>query len=194
MIFIELCCGLQSSNIRGKENSKGKFKGTLIRVEDFTLKQFLLLGITKPCTQLHPDSSTSTQLHPRPTSSLQHPQQYLNQNIARNWVIFPNLGQKIKSSQFFLKIDASSMSRILIPDPDLDFWNFYPKIHCCPFSLKIATRSMSRMLIPNPDLHFWNFTPKSIFGQIWAQKFKVVSFVWKLVHVVFQGCWLQIQT
>ena len=121
MIFIELCCGLQSSNIRGKENSKGKFKGTLIRVEDFTLKQFLLLGITKPCTQLHPDSSTSTQLHPRPTSSLQHPQQYLNQNIARNWVIFPNLGQKIKSSQFFLKIDASSMSRILIPDPDLDF-------------------------------------------------------------------------
>ena len=152
----------------------------------------MLLGITKPCTQLHPDSCTSTQLHRRPPSSLQHPQQYLNQNIAHNWAIFPNLGPKIKSSQFFLKIDASSMSRILIPDPDLDFWNFDPKIHCCPFWLKIATHSMSRMLIPNADLHFWNLTPKSIFGQIWAEKFKVVSFVWKLVLVVCQGYWFRI--
>ena len=39
---------------------------------------------------------TSTQLHPPPPSSLQHPQQYLNQNIAHNWAISPNLGQKIK--------------------------------------------------------------------------------------------------
>ena len=130
------------------------------------------MGITKPWTQLHPASSTSTQListstqlHPRPPSSLQHPQQYLNQNIARNWAIFPNLGQKIKRNQFFLKIDASSISRILIPNPDLDFWNFYPKIHCCPFWLKIGTRSMSRMLIPNLDLDFWNFDAKI---QFWA--------------------------
>ena len=33
---------------------------------------------------------TSTQLHPPPPSSLQHSQQYLNQNIARNWAISPN--------------------------------------------------------------------------------------------------------
>ena len=39
---------------------------------------------------------TSTQLHPPPPSSLQHPQQHLNQNIARNWAISPNLGQEIK--------------------------------------------------------------------------------------------------
>ena len=47
--------------------------------------------ITKPCTQLHQAPSTSTQLHPVPSpplssfepppSSLQHPQQYSNQNI-----------------------------------------------------------------------------------------------------------------
>ena len=43
---------------------------------------------------------TSTQLHPPPPSSLQHPQQYLNQNIARNWAISPNLGRKIKSCPF----------------------------------------------------------------------------------------------
>ena len=73
----------------------------------FSLRSCLDLGITKPCTHLHqaPSTSTqlistSTQLHPPPPSSLQHPQQYLNQNIARNWAISPNLGQKIKSCSF----------------------------------------------------------------------------------------------
>ena len=37
-------------------------------------------------------------------------------------------------------------------------------------------------------------TPKSIFGQIWAKKFKVVRFVWKLVYIVSHGCWFRIQT
>ena len=76
------------------------------------------MGITKPCTYLHPAPSTSTQLisvstqlHPpppssfqTPPSSLQHPQQYLDQNIERNWAISPNLGRKIKSCPFSLKI------------------------------------------------------------------------------------------
>ena len=84
-------------------------------------------GITKPCTQLHPAPSTSiqpnrapststqlistsAQLHPPPPSSfqpppssLQHSQQCMNQNIARNWAITPNLGQNIKSCPFWLK-------------------------------------------------------------------------------------------
>ena len=36
-------------------------------------------------------------------------------------------------------------------------------------------------------------TLKFTFGQIWAQKLKVVRFVWKLVHIVSQGCWFRIQ-
>ena len=52
-------------------------------------------GITKLCTHFHPPPPCSVQ--PRP-SSLQHPQQYLNQNIAHNWAISSNLGQKIKIS------------------------------------------------------------------------------------------------
>ena len=36
-------------------------------------------------------------------------------------------------------------------------------------------------------------TPKSIFGQIWAQKLKVIRFVWKLAHMVSQGCWFLFQ-
>ena len=91
---------------------------------------FLMTGITKlrTQTQLHPPLpssihlhpapststqliSTSTQLHPPPPSSfqpppssLQHPQQYLNQNIARNWAISPNLGQKFKVVHFDWKL------------------------------------------------------------------------------------------
>ena len=92
------------------------------------------MGITKPCTHLHPALSTSTQLiltstllHPpppslfqSPPSSLQYPQQYLDQNIARNWAISPNLGRKIKSCPFSLKIDTHSILEVLILNPDLD--------------------------------------------------------------------------
>ena len=116
------------------------------------------LGITKPCTHLHPAPSTSTQListstqlHSPPPSSLQHPQQYLNQNI----VISPNLGQKIKS---------------------------------CPFFLKIGTHGILTMLILIPALVFWISDTKSIFGQIWAKKVKVVQFGWKLVRRVSRRC------
>ena len=142
------------------------------------------MGITKPCTHLHPAPSTSTQLHSAPStstqliltstqlhppppssfqpppSSLQHPQQYLDQNITRNWAIPLNLSRKIKSS---------------------------------PFWLKIGTHGILEVLILNPDYTFEIPTPNSIFGQIWAQKFKVLRFVWKLVHIVSQRCWFRIQ-
>ena len=168
------------------------------------------MGITKPCTQLHPAPSTSTKLHPPPPSSfqlplssLQHPQQYLNQNIARNWVISPNLCQKIKSCPFWLKIGTHGILEVLIPNPDLDFWNFDPKIHfwanlgpkiqSCPFCLKIGTHGISRMLILIPTLVFWISNPNFLFGQIWAKKVKVVRFNWKLARMISWGCWFLFQ-
>ena len=122
----------------------------------------LLISIS---IQLHPPSLSSFQ---PPPSSLQHPQQYLNQNNEknqkRNWAISPNLGQKIKSCPFWLKIDTHGILEVLIPNPDLDFWNSDPKIHflanlgpknqSCRFCLNIGAHSISRMLIPNPDLDF----------------------------------------
>ena len=112
-------------------------------------------------TQLHPPALSSFQ---SPASSLQHSQQYLNQNIARNWAISPNLDRKIKSCPFWLKIGTHGILEVLILNPDLDFWNSDPKIHfwanlgpksqSCPFCLKIGAHSISRMLIPNPDLDF----------------------------------------
>ena len=138
-----------------------------------------LLNHAPSSTQLHPPPPSSFQ---PPPSSLQHPQQYLNQNIARNWAISPNLGQKIKSCPFWLKIGTHGILEVLISNPDLDFWNFDPKIHfwanlgpksqSCPFCLKIGTHGISRMLILIPTLIFWNSNPKIYF---WANLGKKMS-------------------
>ena len=129
--------------------------------------EWVLLNRALTSTQLHPPPPSSFQ---PPPNSMQHPQQYLNQNIARNWAIAPNLGQKIKSYPFWLKIGTYGILEVLIPNPNLDFWNSDPKVHfwanlgpkiqSCPFCLKIGVHSISRILVPNPDLDFWNFNPK----------------------------------
>ena len=75
-------------------------------------------------TQLHPPPPSSFQ---SPPSSLQHHQQYLNQNIARNWAISPNLGQKSKSCPFWLEIGTQGILVVLISNPDLDFRNSDPQ-------------------------------------------------------------------
>ena len=155
---------------------------------------YFLKSITKPCTQLHPPqststelTSTSTQLHLPPTSSLQpppsslqHPQENSNKNIIRNWLISPNLGRKIQSCSFWLKIGSHRMLEVVIPNPDFDFWNSYPKIHfwanlgsksqSCMFCLKIGTHGISRMLILIPTLIFWNSNPKIHFWANLGQK------------------------
>ena len=146
------------------------------------------IGITEPCTHLHPAPSsftqlisTSLQLDPPPTSSfqsppssLQHPQHYSNQYMARNWAIYLNLGQKIQSCPFWLKIGPHVILKVLIPNPDLDFWNSDPQIYfwanlgpksqSCLFCLKIGTHGISRMLILIPTLVFWISNPKFLFG------------------------------
>ena len=95
------------------------------------MNQFwVLLNRAPSSTQLHPPPPSFTHLHPpppisfqSPPSSLKHPQQYLNQNIGRNWAISPNLDQKIKSCPFWLKIGKNGILEVLIPNPDLAFWN-----------------------------------------------------------------------
>ena len=158
---------------------------------------FFYMGVTKPCTHLHPALSTSTQLYPPPQSSF--PQRYYSQNITDNWAISPNLGRKIHSCPFWLKISTHAILEVLIPNPDLDFWNSGPKIpfganlgqksQSCPFCLKIAPHGISRMLILIPIFVFWISEPKSIFGQIWTKKVKVVNFAWKLAYRLSRGCW-----
>ena len=148
---------------------------------------------------MHPYTapSTSTQLHSpppslfqSPPSSLQHLQQYLNQNIARNCSISPSLGRKIKSYPFWLKIGTLDIVEVLIPNPDLDFWNSVPKINFsanlglkiqnCSFCLKISAHSITRMQIPNPGLDFWNSNPKSHFWANFGRKSQSCSFLLKI--------------
>ena len=78
----------------------------------------------------------------------------------------------------------------LIPNSDLDFWNFDPKIHywvnlgpksqSCSFYLKIGTHGISGMLILIPTLVFWISNPKFFFGQIWIKKSLSCSFFLKI--------------
>ena len=126
---------------------------------------------------------TSTQLPPPPPSSfqpssrsLQHPQQYLTQDIASNWAISPNLCRKIKSCPFWQKTSTYGILEVLIANPGLDFWNSNSKINfwanlgqksrICLFCLKIGTYGILRMLILIQTLDFWISNPNFIVGQI----------------------------
>ena len=97
---------------------------------------------------------------------------------------------------FWLKIGTHGMLEMLIPDPDLYFWNSNSKIdfwanlgqksQSCSFSLKIGTHGILRILILILTLTFWISNPKSVFGQIWAEKTKlsILSSNW---HTFYLG-------
>ena len=81
---------------------------------------------------LYSAPSASTKLMPAFTqlSATMLYQCYRNQNITRNWEISPNLGQKIQSCPFYLKIGSHGILEVVIPNSELDFWNVDPKINC----------------------------------------------------------------
>ena len=93
--------------------------------------------------------------------------------------------------------------KMLIPNADLNVWNFGPKIHfwanlspktqSCPFSLKTGTHGISRILIFIPTLISWISNPNFFFAQIWAKNVKVVCFNSKLAQMISRGCWFSFQ-
>ena len=113
----------------------------LIFFHEWIIFWWVLLNRARTSTQLHPPPLSSFQPPPSsfqpPPSSLQYPQEYLNQNIARNWAISPNLVQKIKSCSFWLKnwqtwyigvADSESRTRSLKFRPQNPFLGqFVPK-------------------------------------------------------------------
>ena len=130
------------------------------------------MGITKPSNQLHMPPPSSIHLHPALCNTLNNIWTKILHVIGQ----FPQIyAEKLKIVHFDLKIGTHGILEVLIPNLDLDFWNFEHKIHCwanlgpkiqnCPFCLKIGALSISRILIPNLDLDFWNFNPKIHF---WA--------------------------
>ena len=88
-----------------------------IHTEMFISLLRVLLNRAPTSTQLHPPPPSSIRLHPAhfnlhratPTSTQliststqlsATPSTILNQSVARNWAIYPNLSQKIKSCPF----------------------------------------------------------------------------------------------
>ena len=94
--FIWLSCWIESLSLQIFYYKKKKKKKQI--------KNFFF-GIAKSCIHLHPVPPTSIQ--PISASTQLHPQRYTNQNIARNWEISPNLGQKIQSYPLCLKISST---------------------------------------------------------------------------------------
>ena len=142
----------------------------------------LLMGFTKPCCQLHPPPSTSNQListsnqlhlSPRssfqpPSSSLQHPQQYSNQNIARNWAISPNIGWKFETWPFWHEIGLHGFLEVLIPSPDLDFWNAGAKIQ---FWANLRSKKRKLFLLSG-NWHIWYHKDAHSYSSISFLKFQ----------------------
>ena len=127
-----------------------------------------------------------------------HPALCNTLNFIRTKILLTILDWKIQSCLFWLKICLLDILRVLIPNPDLDFWNSDPKIYfwenlcqkgqSCSFCL-IGIHSISRILIIISTLVFWISNPKAIFGQILAEKVRAFYFAWKLAHIVPRGCW-----
>ena len=134
-------------------------------------KLWLLLNCAPTSNQLDPPPPSSFE---PPPSSLQHPQQSLNQKLH----VIGQFPPKI----FWLKSSIHCILEMLIPNPDLDFWNsnskiyFWtnlgPKIQSCLFCLKIGTNGMSRMLILIPALFYEFPTLNSFLGKFGPKKSK----------------------
>ena len=156
------------------------------------------MGITKPSTHLHPAPSTSTQListftqlHLPPPSSLQHPQQYLNQNITCNWAISPNLVRKIKLSiltenwhtWYFGEADSQSRLRFLKFRPQNQFLGkFGPK--------------NSKLSILSENWQIWYLKDADSHSNIIFLNFKSQFPCWANLGSKTQSCpvWLKIGT
>ena len=142
---------------------------------NFKLLKRILLNRAPSSILLHPSPPSSFQ---PPPSSLQHPQQYSNQNIARNLAISPNLGRKIQSP-FWPKSSAHAILEVLIPNPNLDFLNSNPKIH---FLGKFGPKN-SKLSVLSKKWHTWYLKNADSFFNISFLNFQPKNPFWaKLVH------------
>ena len=88
-----------------------------------------------------------------------------------------------KSCHTWYLEDADSYLKICFLNFELKTYflpNLGQKSHICPFCQKIVPHVTSRLLILVPAFVFSISKPKSIFGQIWTEKLKVVQFDRKL--------------
>ena len=155
---------------------------------------FIWLHLAPPTsTQLNLPPLSSIHLHPAP-SPFQPPPSSIHLDPLLSTLLEPKyrtylgnflkFSRKIQRCPFWLKIGTNGILEVLIPNPDLDFWNSNPKIHflanfcrksqSCPFCLKMYTHGISRIPILIPTSIFWISNHKSIFwGKYGPKKLKL---------------------
>ena len=115
---------------------------------------------------------------------------YIFEILTPKIYFWANLSPKIQGCLFCLKIGTHSISRMLIPNPDLDFWKFHPKINfwenlrpknqSCPFCLKIGAHNVWKIFYsPKSELDFWNFDTKTHFWASLGPKIQICRFCLK---------------
>ena len=145
------------------------------------------MGITKPYTNLNPALCNTLSV--------------IRTKISHfNWAISPIPGRKFQICPFWLNIGTHDIMEVLIPHPDLDFWNSDPKIH---FWANLGRKSQLSVLLENwhiwcleyvdsySDISFLSLQPEIHF---WVKKFKIIRFAWKLAHMVSLKSWFRIRT
>ena len=136
------------------------------------------------------------------------------QSISRMLILIPALLSWISNpNSIYGQISSENVARCRRTQSDLEDVDFYSHIsfqnfqllfnfwtnlgrksQSCPFCLRIGTHGISRMLILLLTLVFWISNSNSIFGQIWAEKVKVVHFVGKLARKVISRMLIFIPT
>ena len=154
------------------------------------MKNYFHKGITKPCTQLHPAPSTSSQLISASTLLSATPSTIFEPKYHTWLGNFPKFRLKhsklsILSENWLTRYvggaDSESRLRFLKFRPQNPFLGkFGLKMSNCPFCLKIGTHGISRMLILIPTLIFWNSNPKIYFWANLGQKSQSCAFCLKI--------------
>ena len=114
-----------------------------------------------------------------------------------------NLNTKIQTCPFCLNMVTHSISRMLIGNLHLDFLifqsqnPFFDKSRPKNWKLPVLSENWCTYYLKvgesESKLRFFKFRPQNkFFGQLWAQNLKIISFVWKLAHIISQGCWFGI--
>ena len=110
------------------------------------------MGITKPCTHLHPAPSTSTQLISTSTQLSGTPSTPLELKYCTKLGNFPKFRTKNqKLSKSWLKIGTYGTLEVLILNLDLDFGNSDPKIQ---FWANLGQKKSKLSILPE-NWHTW---------------------------------------
>ena len=142
-----------------------KFRYFISRL--WTIKLWVLLNGASTSTQLHPPPSTSTQLISTSTQLIPASTQLISTSTQLHPPPPSSFQPPPSSLQHPQQQLNQNIARNCAISPNLG-----RKIKSCPFWLKISKHGILEVLIPNPDLDLWNSDPKIHF---WANLYPKIQ-------------------